>query len=114
MNGFRAFARVPFLYRPVVLQSGITANPRTFGDLPQKSGGVLFLQWLAAGDRSRPPFPTFHRRLHKFITNADRKILVLVHDAAISLPIIRPVITLFDQRPSFAFFLLLGVNELLD
>src|SRR5258706_12540383 len=114
MNGLGAFARVPFLNRAVVLESGITASPGAFGDLLQQRVGVLLLKRLAAGDRTGPPVPALDGRLHELVADAHRKIFVLVHDAAIGLAVIGAVIALFDQRPGLFLFLLLGVDELFD
>src|SRR5262249_48328015 len=38
----------------------------------------------------------------------------LIHDAAISVAVIRAAVALLDQRPCLLFFLLFGIDELLD
>src|ERR1051326_9374462 len=114
MNRLGAFARVPFLNRPVVLQAGIAANPSAFGDLGQERAGILLLQWLPGGYRTGPPFPVLDRRLHELIADTHGMILVLVHYASIGIPIVGAIVSLLDQRPSLLLFPLFCVDKLLD
>ena len=96
------------------MQTRIAANPSAFCDLVQQGAGILFLERLASGHRTRPPFPPVGRRLHEFVAHPDGEIFILIHDAAVSIAVVRSVITLFDQRPSLLLFFLLGINEFLD
>src|SRR5690349_24743646 len=45
---------------------------------------------------------------------ADGQIFVLIHDAAVGIAIVGAVVALFDQRPGFLLFLLLGIDEFFD
>ncbi len=114
MDRLSAFAGVPLLNGPVVLQAGVAADPRSLGNLRQERCGILLLERLAGGDGSGPPFLTDQRGFHELVAHADGEVLVLVHDAAVSVAIVRAVIPLLDERPSLLLFLHLGLDELLD
>src|SRR2546423_1437575 len=114
MDWLSAFASVPLLDRPIVLQAGIPAGPGAFGDFLQERAGVLFVQRPASGDGARPPFAALGRRLHEFVAGAHGEILVLVHDAAISVAVVGAIIPLLDECPGFLLFLLFGLNEFLN
>ena len=70
MNRLRAFAGMPFLDRAVVLQTRVAADPRPLSDFVQQCAGVLLLEWLAGGDRPRPPFLPLLRGLHEGVADA--------------------------------------------
>jgi len=96
MDRLGAFAGVPLLNGPVVLQPRVTADPGALGDLLQQQAGVLFLQRLAGGDAARPPFPPRFGGFHERVADAHGKILILVHHAAVSVAIVGPVISLLN------------------
>ena len=54
------------------------------------------------------------RGLHEFVADADGKVFVLVHDAAVGVAVVGAVVALLDQRPGLLLLLLLGVDEFLD
>src|SRR6266511_4460375 len=109
-----AFAGVPFLNGPVVLEARIAADPRAFSNLVQQGRSVLLLEWLTGRDRACPPFLAAKRRLHDFVAHADGQVFVLVHDAAVGVAVVGTVVALLDQRPGFLLFPLFAVDELLD
>src|SRR5258706_6111590 len=114
MDRFAALTGMPFLNRTVVLQARVTTNPCALRDLLQQRARILLLKRLARRDGSSPPFPSFESRVHEFVADSYRKILVLVHDAAVSVAIVRAIIALLDQCPGFLFFLLFSVDEFFD
>src|SRR5439155_5921496 len=108
------FAGVPFVDRGIELHSGIAADMRAVGDFAQQHASILAFARLAIGYAPRPPFAAFQRRFHEFVTYPHAQVFVLIHDRAVGVAIVTPVVTLLDQRPRFFLFLLFGVDELFD
>ena len=84
------------------------------GDLLEEFGGIFLFERLSGGDGLGPPFPAIDRGLHEFVGDADGKVLVLELDAAIGLPVERPVVALVDQGPGLFLLQGLAVDELFD
>src|SRR5207248_1432339 len=114
VNRLGAFAGVPFLNGAIVLHAWIATNPSAFGNLVQQCVGIFFMQRFAGRDRTGPPFASVKRGLHEFVAGPNGEVLVLIHDAAVSIAIVRTVIALFNERPGLLFFLLLGIDEFFD
>src|SRR5260370_42124514 len=53
-------------------------------------------------------------RLHELGTAPDRQFLVLIHDRAIGISVVTPVIALLDECPRFLLFLGFSLDKLLD
>ncbi len=114
MNRLGAFARVPFLDGPIVLQAGVAAQPGAFGDFAQQRGGVFLFQRLARGDGPRPPFLALQRGAHEVVAGAHGKVFILVHDAAVGLAVVGAVVALLNERPGLLLLPHFGLDELLD
>ena len=114
VNRLGALAGVPFLDGAVVLQARVAADPGALGDLVQQRAGVLLLERLPGRDGACPPFLAFLGGLHERVADTHRKILVLVHHAAVGVAVVGAVVALLDERPGLLLLLHLGFDELLD
>ena len=82
-----------------------------FGNLAEEIRSVFFFQRLAGGDGASPPRPAFKSSLHEIVADANGEILILIHDAPVSIPVVGTVISGVDQSPSLFLLLLFCVDE---
>ena len=114
MNRLGALAGVPFLNGSVELQARIAADVGALSDFVEERRRIFLLQRFATRDGACPPFLAVHRSLHEFVADANGKVLVLIHDAAVSLAVKRAVVALLHESPGLLLFLLFAVDEFLD
>ena len=106
-----SLASMPMLDGRVELKAGIAAKMRALGNLPQKLRSVFFLQRLAGSDGASPPRMAAKGGLHELVADANGEILILIHDAPVSIPVVGTVISGVDQSPSLFLLLLFCVDE---
>src|SRR4051812_19984882 len=114
MNWLSALAGMPFLDGTVELQTRVATDVGAFSDFVQERGCIFLLQGFAAGHGACPPFLAVHGSLHEFVADANGKVFVLIHDAAVSLAVKRAIIALLHESPGLLLFLLLAIDELFD
>ena len=56
----------------------------------------------------------FQRCVHELVAYPNADVFILIHHRAVGVAVVTAVVTVFDQRPRFLFFLLLRVDELFD
>src|ERR1051325_11226537 len=105
---------MPFMDRRIELHPGIAADVGALSNLAKKCLGVLALAWFSVADTACPPFTTFCRCFHEGITDPDTQIFVLIHDRAVGVSVITPIVPLLDEGPRFPLLVWLGINEFLD
>ena len=105
---------MPFVDRGIELHSRIAADVCAFGDLAKQRARLFAFARFAVRNAARPPLTAFQRPFHEFVAYPHAHIFVLIHDRAVRIAIVTAIVALLDKRPRLLFFLLFGIDELLD
>ena len=107
---------MPIVDGGVVLQAGVAANVGGFGDFLQQVAGVVLGNRAPVRDGVRCPFHAVFGGAHEFVGHAHAMVGVLKRDGVVSAArhIKAAVVTGFDERPCFLFFVRFASDELFD
>src|SRR3954468_16314538 len=111
----RVLRGVPAVDGGVVLHSGISAVPGSFGNSMQQSLSFVGLYYCLIGDAAGGEIGGADYRIHEVVGDADRVVGVLKEDGAIGVGVrMGTVVSHRDQGVSFGFFFGLAEDELFN